>query len=55
MVAQGLSNRQIAQDLPLRAHVENHVSKILGKLGLVSRAESPPGQPTKGSSPPTPI
>ena len=40
MVAQGLSNRQIAQELYLSEHtVKNHISKILRKLGLASRAE----------------
>ena len=40
MVAQGLSNRQIGQELFLSERtIENHVSKILRKLGLASRAE----------------
>jgi DNA-binding CsgD family transcriptional regulator len=40
MVAQGMSNRQIASDLFLSEHtVKRHISKILRKLGLVSRAE----------------
>jgi DNA-binding CsgD family transcriptional regulator len=40
MVARGLSNRQIASQLHLSERtVENHVSKILRKLGLASRAE----------------
>ena len=40
LVAQGMSNRQIAQELFLSERtIENHVSKILGKLRLVSRAE----------------
>jgi predicted ATPase/DNA-binding SARP family transcriptional activator/DNA-binding CsgD family transcriptional regulator len=40
MIAQGLSNRQIAQGLYLSEHtVKRHISKILRKLGLASRAE----------------
>ncbi|HYQ83606.1 MAG TPA: response regulator transcription factor, partial [Rubrobacter sp.] len=40
LVAQGLSNRQIASELHLSERtVENHVSKILRKLRLASRAE----------------
>jgi non-specific serine/threonine protein kinase len=40
MVAQGLSNRQIAQELFLSERtIENHVSKILRKLELTSRTE----------------
>ncbi len=40
MVAQGLSNRQIAQELYLSERtIENHVSKILRKLELASRTE----------------
>jgi ATP/maltotriose-dependent transcriptional regulator MalT len=40
MVAQGMSNRQIAQELFLSEHtVKRHISKILRKLGLASRAE----------------
>ena len=40
MVARGLTNRQIAQELFLSGRtVENHVSKILRKLGLASRTE----------------
>jgi non-specific serine/threonine protein kinase len=40
MVAQGLSNRQIAQDLFLSERtIEVHVSKILRKLKLASRTE----------------
>lgn len=40
MVVQGLSNRRIAQGLFLSERaVENHVSKILGKLRLTSRAQ----------------
>ena len=39
LVARGLTNRQIASELHLSERtVENHVSKILRKLGLVSRA-----------------
>jgi DNA-binding NarL/FixJ family response regulator len=40
MVAQGMSNRQIAQDLYLsECTIENHISKILRKLGCTSRTE----------------
>jgi DNA-binding NarL/FixJ family response regulator len=40
MVAQGMSNRQIAQELFLSERtIENHVSKILRKLDLASRTE----------------
>ena len=40
LVARGLTNRQIAQELFLSERtIENHVSKILRKLGLASRAE----------------
>ena len=39
LVARGLTNRQIASELHLSERtVENHVSKILRKLGLASRA-----------------
>jgi DNA-binding NarL/FixJ family response regulator len=35
-----MSNRQIAQELFLSEHtVKRHISKILRKLGLASRAE----------------
>jgi DNA-binding NarL/FixJ family response regulator len=40
LVAQGMSNNQIAQELYLSEHtVKRHISKILRKLGLASRAE----------------
>jgi DNA-binding NarL/FixJ family response regulator len=40
MVAQGISNRQIARELYLSERtIEKHVSKILRKLHLSSRAE----------------
>jgi DNA-binding NarL/FixJ family response regulator len=40
LVAQGLSNGQITQELFLSERtIEHHVSKILRKLGLASRAE----------------
>ena len=40
LVARGLTNRHIAQELYLSERtIENHVSKILRKLGLASRAE----------------
>jgi DNA-binding CsgD family transcriptional regulator/tetratricopeptide (TPR) repeat protein len=40
LLVQGISNRQIASELFLSERtVENHVSKILRKLGLASRAE----------------
>lgn len=40
MVAQGMSNGQIAKDLYLSQRtIENHVSRILGKLDLASRTE----------------
>jgi DNA-binding CsgD family transcriptional regulator len=40
LVARGLSNRQIASEFHLSERtVENHVSKILRKLGLASRAQ----------------
>jgi DNA-binding CsgD family transcriptional regulator len=40
MVVRGLSNRQIASELFLSEHtVKKHISKILRKLGLASRAE----------------
>jgi predicted ATPase/DNA-binding SARP family transcriptional activator/DNA-binding CsgD family transcriptional regulator len=40
LVARGMSNRQIAQELYLSEHtVKRHISKILRKLGLASRAE----------------
>lgn len=41
LVAQGLTNREIAERLVISAKtVEHHVSQILGKLGLRSRAEA---------------
>jgi len=40
LVAQGLSNRRIAQELSISEHtVANHVRRILKKLGLRSRAQ----------------
>jgi DNA-binding NarL/FixJ family response regulator len=40
LVAQGLSNRQIAQELYLSERtIEHHVSRILRKLELASRTE----------------
>ena len=40
LVARGLTNRQIAQELSISEHtVANHVRKILKKLGLRSRAQ----------------
>jgi DNA-binding NarL/FixJ family response regulator len=40
LVAQGMSNRQIAQELFLSERtIEHHVSKILRKLELASRTE----------------
>ena len=40
LVAQGMSNRQIAKQLFLSERtIENHVSKILRKLDLTSRAQ----------------
>jgi DNA-binding NarL/FixJ family response regulator len=40
MVAQGMSNRRIAQELYLSERtIEKHVSKILRKLELASRTE----------------
>jgi DNA-binding NarL/FixJ family response regulator len=40
LVAQGISNRHIAQELYLSERtIENHVSKILRKLELTSRTE----------------
>ena len=40
LVAQGLTNRQIARELSLSEHtVANHVRKILKKRGLRSRAQ----------------
>lgn len=40
LVARGLSNRQIASELHFSERtVENHVSKILCKLALASRAQ----------------
>ena len=40
LVARGLANRQIASELHLSERtVENHVSKILRKLGLSSRSQ----------------
>nr|MBA3491001.1 response regulator transcription factor [Rubrobacteraceae bacterium] len=39
LVARGLPNRQIAQELSISERtVENHVHKILKKLGFSSRA-----------------
>jgi DNA-binding NarL/FixJ family response regulator len=40
MVARGMSNRHIAQELFLSERtIENHVSRILRKLELASRTE----------------
>jgi DNA-binding NarL/FixJ family response regulator len=40
LVARGLTNRRIAQELSISEHtVANHVRKILKKLGLRSRAQ----------------
>jgi RNA polymerase sigma factor (sigma-70 family) len=40
LVAQGMSNRQIAQELYISEYtVKRHISKILRKLGLASRTE----------------
>jgi non-specific serine/threonine protein kinase len=40
LVARGLTNRQIGQELYLSERtIENHISKILRKLGLASRTE----------------
>ena len=40
LVAEGLSNRQIAEQLVLSTRtVESHVSHILGKLGVRSRVD----------------
>jgi DNA-binding CsgD family transcriptional regulator len=40
LIAQGLSNRQIADQLVISVHtVERHVSNILGKLALSSRSQ----------------
>lgn len=41
LIAQGLSNRQIAQQLRLAEKtIKNYVSRILGKLGLESRTQA---------------
>ena len=40
LVARGLTNRRIAEELSISEHtVANHVRKILKKLGLHSRAQ----------------
>lgn len=40
LLARGLTNRQVAAELVLSERtVENHVSRILGKLGFHSRAQ----------------
>jgi two-component system response regulator DevR len=40
LVARGLTNRQIASDLHLSERtIGNHISNILRKLGLASRAQ----------------
>ena len=40
LIAQGMSNRQIAQELSISERTAgNHVAKILRKLGLRSRAQ----------------
>jgi DNA-binding NarL/FixJ family response regulator len=40
MVARGLTNRQVAQELVISEHtVENHVARILKKLNLHSRRQ----------------
>ena len=40
LVAQGVTNRQIASELHLSGRtIENHISKLLRKLGLASRAQ----------------
>lgn len=40
LVAHGLTNRRIAQDLTLSPRtVEGHVEKIMGKLGFTSRTQ----------------
>ncbi|HEX9710929.1 MAG TPA: LuxR C-terminal-related transcriptional regulator [Actinomycetota bacterium] len=41
LIAAGLSNREISERLFLSVKtVEHHVSRILGRLGLKSRAEA---------------
>src|SRR5215204_57447 len=56
MVAQGMSNRQIASDLYLSERtIENHISKILRKLSAPQGLRSRLGQHNKSCSPPTPI
>jgi DNA-binding NarL/FixJ family response regulator len=55
LVARGLTNRQIVSKLHLSDRtIEKHVSKILRKLALASRAEIAAWQHDKGSSPPSP-
>ena len=55
LVAQGLTNRQIAERLVISERtVDTHVANILGKLGLATRTQAaawalqqgrPPGSP----------
>jgi non-specific serine/threonine protein kinase len=54
LIAQGLSNRQIAEELGIaEGTAAVHVHNILKKLGLASREDIPPGVAEQGLVPPS--